>query len=468
MAEPRRLSRTGARSERRAERPHRAERQPIPTSRGPNAGGPNAATRAPAPSKGGPNAARKARARAERKGECPGTARQHAGDNQPGARGSGNNQGAPATGNSACARAGSATARNYRRIARARSATSAARASRGFGNNRLGPRGFTNREPRLRAVNAATPQLRQVQRFTHRTEMFAMRARMPRFPLPGERNFTGVPPAGETRFVAAEMVCQWGAGHDAAAIEEIARQHDLTILAIQRSALTGGTLVHFRIGGNRATADVVRAMEAERIVSQPNYVYLLGQSRGGAGRRRNRRRRKSGAGTDDQQYVANKLRLAEVHKIATGKDVMVAVIDSEIDRRASRDRQGHRREVRRGRPARPAAPHGTGMAGAIVSQDRLIGVAPGARTLAVHAFSTGARSNRRRRPRRASSPGSNGRCRKGARIINMSFAGPHDPILALAPEEGVRERRDPDRRGRQCRAEVAAALSRRPTRTSSA
>ena len=28
------------------------------------------------------------------------------------------------------------------------------------------PRGFTNRDPRMRAVNAATPQLRQVQRFT--------------------------------------------------------------------------------------------------------------------------------------------------------------------------------------------------------------------------------------------------------------------------------------------------------------
>jgi len=58
-------------------------------------------------------------------------------------------------------------------------------------------------------------------------------------------------------------------------------------------------------------------MEAERIVSQPNYLYEAVQETAQSG--------------TDQQYVANKLRLAEVHRIATGKDVMVAVIDSKID-----------------------------------------------------------------------------------------------------------------------------------------
>ena len=43
-------------------------------------------------------------------------------------------------------------------------------------------------------MNARTPQLRQVQRTTHRNDLFALRSRMPVRPLPGERNFTGVPP----------------------------------------------------------------------------------------------------------------------------------------------------------------------------------------------------------------------------------------------------------------------------------
>src|SRR3954452_5577344 len=96
--------------------------------------------------------------------------------------------------------------------------------NRAFGNNQFRPRGFTNRDPRLRAVNGATPQMRQVQRFSHRNEMFAVRARMAVFPLPGERNFTGVPPVTETRYAAAEMVCQWGADMSPQAIEEVARR----------------------------------------------------------------------------------------------------------------------------------------------------------------------------------------------------------------------------------------------------
>ena len=294
-------------------------------------------------------------------------------------------------------------------------------------NNRFGGRGFTNRDPRLRAVNGPTPQLRQVQRFSHRTEMFAVRARIPMFPLPGERNFTGVPPVAETRYVDTEMVCQWGTDMSPQAIEEVARRHNLTIVATQRSALTGATLVQFRIGGNRATRDVVRAMEAERILAQPNYVYLLGQAAAAP----EPTAAQSGASNNDhQQYVANKLRLAEVHKIATGKGVTVAVIDSEIDRAHPEITKSiAERFDAVGKPDEPHL-HGTGMAGAIASQDRLIGVAPGARTLAVHAFSTGAAQQSPQATTQSIVAGIEWALSKGARIINMSFAGPQDPFLA--------------------------------------
>ena len=296
-----------------------------------------------------------------------------------------------------------------------------------FGNNRFGGRGFTNRDPRLRAVNGATPQLRQVQRFSHRSEIFAVRARMPVYPLPGERNFTGVPPPSETRYVRTEMVCQFGPDVTPEAIAETARRHNLTIIATQRSALTGATLVQFAIGGNRGTADVVRAMEAERIVAQPNYVYLLGQA---AAAPQPAAAQSGASNNEHQQYVANKLRLAEVHKIATGKGVTVAVIDSEIDRAHPEITKsiGERFDAV-GKPDEPHL-HGTGMAGAIASQDRLIGVAPGARTLAVHAFSTGAAQQSPQATTQSIVAGIEWALSKGARIINMSFAGPQDPFLA--------------------------------------
>jgi hypothetical protein len=302
--------------------------------------------------------------------------------------------------------------------------------NRAFGNNQPGSRalggpgsrGFTFRDPRMRAVNARTPQLRQVQRFTHRTEMFQIRARVPRYPLPYERDFTGIPPVSETRFVNTEMVCHWGADVSPQRIEEIARQHNLTIVAMQPSALTGGTLVHFLIGGNRSTRDVVRAMEAERIVSQPNYVYEAVQETAAA---------QSNAGGADPQYVANKLRLTEVHKIATGKDVMVAVIDSKVDDAHPELVKGiAERYDAVGKPDKPHT-HGTGMAGAIVSQDRLMGIAPGARALAINAFSTTAQQSPQATTQNIIA-GLEWAVAKGARVINMSFAGPYDPMLALA------------------------------------
>jgi hypothetical protein len=298
--------------------------------------------------------------------------------------------------------------------------------NRGFGNQQgrfNQARGFTNRDPRMRAVNGRTPQMRQVQRVSHRSEISAIRARMPVYPLPGERNFTGVPPVTETRYLNTEMVCQWGPDITQARIEEVAREHNLTIVNVQRSALTGGTLVRFRIGGNRAARDVVSAMEALQIVSQPNYVYEAVQAAEPAAA--------NSASASGEQYVATKLRLAEVHKIATGKGVTVAVIDSEVDKSHPEFGNAIAEEFDAvGQPDKPHT-HGTGMAGAIVAQSRLMGVAPGARTLAVHAFSTSTQQSPQATTQNIVA-GLDWALNKGARIVNMSFAGPYDPMLALA------------------------------------
>ena len=152
----------------------------------------------------------------------------------------------------------------------------------------------------------------------------------------------------------------------------------------------------------------MRELEAENIgVAQPNYIYRLQQDTHAPARPCRRCRAAIPA-----QYVVSKLRLPEVHKIATGANVLVAMIDSQIDTAhpdLSGSFAGQFDAV--GNRDKPDE-HGTEMTGAIVAHRKLLGVAPRARILAIHAFSPEASSRRRMRPRPrpgTSSPASNGR-----------------------------------------------------------
>jgi hypothetical protein len=244
-----------------------------------------------------------------------------------------------------------------------------------------------------------------------------------RRPLIGERGFTGVPPAGETRFLTSEMVFHVPANVSTQTVDTLARRLGLSTLGSQSFNLSGGTLFRFRITDGRPVADVIRALESENIgVAQPNYVYRLQQDATLAAHT---------SQGDPSQYVVNKLRLVDVHRIAIGSNVLVAVIDSEID--------GAHPELAGavvdefdaiGNHDKPHS-HGTGMAGAIAAHRKLVGIAPGVRLLAIHAFSSSGTDSAQ-----ATSEhillGIDWAIRKGAQVINMSFAGPDDPMLALA------------------------------------
>jgi hypothetical protein len=244
-----------------------------------------------------------------------------------------------------------------------------------------------------------------------------------RRPMIGERGFTGVPPAGETRFLTNEMVFHVPSNVSPQAVGNVVRRLGLSTLGSQSFNLSGGTLFRFRITDGRPVADVIRALESENLgVAQPNYVFKLQQDASLAPRN---------TPGDPTQYVVDKLRLVDVHRIAIGSNVLVAVIDSQIDGKHPElagavvdefDAVGNRDK---------AHDHGTGMAGAIAAHRRLMGVAPGVRLLAIHAFSSNAKDSAE-----ATSAhilmGIDWAIKKGAQIINMSFAGPDDPMLQLA------------------------------------
>ncbi|HXW23980.1 MAG TPA: S8 family serine peptidase [Xanthobacteraceae bacterium] len=199
-------------------------------------------------------------------------------------------------------------------------------------------------------------------------------------------------------------------------LDAIAQRFNLTRLDVHPLRLAGRSIHRWRIDDGRSVTAVIKSLASEvRIVgAQPNYLYQE-EAREREGRTANE--------GDPAQYVIAKLHLTEAHRLATGESVLVAVIDSGIDRghpdlagaiAASFDVLGPHQ----------AHFHGTAMAGAIAARGQLIGVAPQARLLAVRALDANGQGTTV-----GIADGIDWAAGRGARVLNLSFAGPHDPLL---------------------------------------
>ena len=180
-----------------------------------------------------------------------------------------------------------------------------------------------------------------------------------------------IPPPNETRFIQDEVILQIAGNITVEQLQAAVAQLGLTLLASQNLAITGSTAVQFRITDGRTPADIIRALAAIQLVAvaQPNYVYSLEQaapadqapaSRGNTGQQ-----------GDAAQYILEKLKMLDVHRMVRGANITIAVIDSEIDVDASRSgrRGGATLQRGGGAPEKPHA-HGTGMAGAMAAHQR--------------------------------------------------------------------------------------------------
>jgi len=229
-----------------------------------------------------------------------------------------------------------------------------------------------------------------------------------------------VPAAGETRYVPDEVVLELDTRLSPRAIADLARRHSLTYLESRSFQLANAVVYRWRVLRGRSVPAVIGALERERGVrsAQPNYLFALsGEALPSSS--------PAATAADPAQYTSVKLRLPEAHAYAKGNGVVVAVIDSSIDG-AHPELNGAivgRFDVLRA-PEAPDA-HGTGIAGAISARARLLGVAPAAWILAVRAFGGG----------KAESTtfnimsGIDWAATRGARVLNMSFAGPRDPLI---------------------------------------
>ena len=244
-----------------------------------------------------------------------------------------------------------------------------------------------------------------------------------------DRRIIDIPPPNETRLKTDEVMVQIRTDIGVERLRAAVANLGVSILASEDLSILGSTAVRLHIDDGRTPAEVIRALAAVQMVAvaQPQYVYNLDQASGAPAPSSSR---SDGQPGDAAQYILQKLSLGDVHRMVRGTNVPIAVIDSEIDA-AHPDLEGAvtQRYDAVGAPDKPH-PHGTGMAGAIGARQRLLGTAPAARLLAVHAFSTSVATPESTTFNILKSI--NWAVNQGVRVINMSFAGPKDPSLERA------------------------------------
>ena len=253
-----------------------------------------------------------------------------------------------------------------------------------------------------------------------------------------EQQFSGAPPLAETRFIPNEVLVE-AVSANTAQVTQFAQQLGLTLIATDDLPSIGRTLFRFSFAPGGDIRAIIRSLERNRIVAsaQPNYLFIFARDMPIVPAPNLKVAQNTPAGSlapgaplpagDPAQYAIDKLHLVAAHRLATGRNVSIAIVDSEIDE-ANPDLRGAVR-ARYDATATPSSPqtHGTNMAGAIAAHSRLLGVAPAANIIGIKAFVEG----------NAGVHGSSEQILKGidhaasigARIINMSFAGPRDPML---------------------------------------
>ena len=217
------------------------------------------------------------------------------------------------------------------------------------------------------------------------------------------------------RTVANELVAELDGAMSDAQADEWARSHGLERIQSQSFQLVGGTIGLFRIIDRRPVETVSRELAANARSVQPNFRYVLQDQKAVPSE------------GDPAQYALAQLRLPQAHTLAHGMNVTIAVIDSGIDANHPELTNSIADTFDALGSTQGPHVHGTGIAGAIAAHAKLMGSAPEVRILAIRAF--GSASGGAESTSWVILKSLDYAALHGAQIVNMSFAGPKDPLI---------------------------------------
>ncbi|MCB1510012.1 MAG: S8 family serine peptidase [Hyphomicrobiaceae bacterium] len=243
---------------------------------------------------------------------------------------------------------------------------------------------------------------------------------------------TGAPPVTENRYWPGQIVVQVDRFQPTTVDDQIAQTFNLQRVSSETNALIGRRVILYRIPDQRDARSVVSqvATDARVARAQLNWRYEINQAPGQA------------VASAGLQYAVAKIRLSGALAIARGAGVTIAVIDSGVDDR-HRGLTGSvaKRFDAAGKAGAADPVHGTAIAGIIRSRGTALGVAPDARLISARAFFKTKGFSRAQSSTVILLRALDWSVASGARVINMSFAGPEDrdvsEAVATAAKRGV-------------------------------
>lgn len=238
--------------------------------------------------------------------------------------------------------------------------------------------------------------------------------------------FVPTPAMADAAIVPDEVILSVPASASTDVEDGIAQRFNLTLLERTTIELLDRRTIRYRIPDGRLVLAVVAALaqDASAIGPQPNILYRPQQA-------------SAAPSSASLQYALAKVELAAAHGLATGRGAVVGIIDSGVDITHGDLRESDIVTFDAAGGDTAADGHGTAIAGIIGARGTTRGIAPSARLLSARAFA----AKKVGAPQLTTSyvllKALDWTVAEKARVVNLSLAGPEDPIVRTAVKAAI-------------------------------
>lgn len=230
-----------------------------------------------------------------------------------------------------------------------------------------------------------------------------------------------VAPPPIPQFRDNELLLAFSATTPLAQVDSLLAQYGLTRLGSEVIGIINRRLVRVSGSDNLTTAQTLQLSNIPGVLGvQPNYLFMLTKSKKSS--------RRAGL-----QYAVRTLQVRDVHKFGRGQGVAIAVIDSGLNhkhpafRNANIESHDVLSDLDKGHKLDDS--HGTAVTSILTAQAGLTGIAPEAKIYSVRAFALEKKTGRAFGSSYDLLRAIDWATYRAPHVLNMSFAGPDDPLL---------------------------------------